>query len=398
MIEKLLRKEVQDFLVEHEQEDEKKLILKHRTLFGLSTGIIADQLSGRRKAKVKLPLYYNTRGIVYPPGLNLEQSSSEKTAQFKADLLDKVLIKKNTLVDLTGGFGVDAYFLSKILNTIHFVEPNASLLSFAQHNHQTLGAVNLQYHNGTAEDFLNSLNEKIDCAFIDPSRRSKTKQKVFKLSDCEPDVPNLLSTIFQKSDCILIKTSPLLDIQHGIKELRHIEKVWVVSVDNECKELLFLCRNGFEKEPNIIAVNLQASHHDFEFNFTEEKSIVSKFSEPLTYLYEPNASILKAGAFKLIGEKFSLFKLHASTHLYTSKELNQDFPGRIFRIIRPVKPSAKNLKEIFPEGKANVITRNYPLTAEELKKKTTLKDGGALYFLGFSGQREKYLVAAERIR
>jgi 16S rRNA G966 N2-methylase RsmD len=398
MIEKLLRKEVQDFLVEHEQEDEKKLILKHRTLFGLSTAIIADQLSGRRKAKVRLPLYYNTRGIVFPPGLNLEQSSSEKTAQFKAALLDKVLVKKNTLVDLTGGFGVDAYFLGKILNTIHFVEPNASLLSIAQHNHQTLGAVHLQYHHSTAENFLNSFNGKVDCVFIDPSRRSKTNQKVFKLSDCEPDVPNLLSTIFQKSDYILIKASPLLDIQEGIKELKHVEKVWVVSVDNECKELLFFCRNGFEGKPNIIAVNVQDGHNAFEFNFTEEKSVNSKFSEPLTYLYEPNTSILKAGPFKLIGEKFSLFKLHASTHLYTSKELNQDFPGRIFKIIQSVKPSAKNLKETFPEGKANVITRNYPLTTEELKKKTKLKDGGALYLLGFSGQTEKYLVAAERIK
>ena len=398
MIEKLLRKEVQDFLAEHEQEDEKKIILKHPTLFGLSTGIIADQLSGRRKSKVKLPLYYNTHGIVYPPGLNLEQSSSEKTAQFKADLLDKVLVKKNTLVDLTGGFGVDAYFLTKIFNTIHFAEPNASLLSFAQHNHQTLGAVHLQYHHSTAENFLNSFNGKVDCVFIDPSRRSKTNQKVFKLSDCEPDVPNLLSTIFQKSDYILIKASPLLDIQEGIKELKHVEKVWVVSVDNECKELLFFCRNGFEGKPNIIAVNVQDGHNAFEFNFTEEKSVNSKFSEPLTYLYEPNTSILKAGPFKLIGEKFSLFKLHASTHLYTSKELNQDFPGRIFKIIQSVKPSAKNLKETFPEGKANVITRNYPLTTEELKKKTKLKDGGALYLLGFSGQTEKYLVAAERIK
>lgn len=398
MIEKLLRKEVQSFLADHEQEDEKKLLLKHHSLFGLSTGIIADQLSGRRKAKVKLPLYYNTRGIVYPPGLNLEQSSSEKTAQLKADLLENALVKKNTLADLTGGFGVDTYFLSKIFNTLHFVEPNAFLLSFARHNHQTLSAVNIQYHDGTAEDFLKPFNGKVDCVFIDPSRRSKTNQKVFKLSDCEPDIPNLLSTIFQKSDCILIKTSPLLDIQQGIKELKHVEKVWVVSVDNECRELLFFCRNGFEGEPKIVAVNVQDGHTAFEFNFTEEKSVVSKFSEPLTYLYEPNTSVLKAGAFKLIGEKFSLPKLHASTHLYTSKKLNQDFPGRIFKIIQLVKPSTKNLKETFPEGKANVITRNYPLTTEELKKKTKLKDGGELYLLGFSGQTEKYLVAAERIK
>lgn len=398
MIEKLLRKEVQDFLLEHEQEDEKKLILKYRTLFDLPMGIIADQLSGRRKAKEKLPIYYKTRGIVYPPGLNLEQSSSERTAQFKADLLDKVLNKKNALVDLTGGFGVDTYLLSKFFSTLYFVEPNESLLSYAQHNHQTLGAENIQYHHCAAEEFLNLFEGKTDCAFIDPSRRNETKQKVFKLSDCEPHVPNLMSTIFQKSGCALVKTSPLLDIQQGINELKHVEMVWVLSVDNECKELLFFCRNGFVEEPTIMAVNLQEGHKDLEFNFTEEKSVISKFSEPLTYLYEPNASILKAGAFKLMGEKFSLFKLHASTHLYTSKELNQDFPGRIFEIIGKVRSNSRILKEIFPEGKANVITRNYPLTTEELRKKTKLKDGGKLYLLGFSGQTEKYLVAAERIK
>jgi hypothetical protein len=147
-----------------------------------------------------------------------------------------------------------------------------------------------------------------------------------------------------------------------------------------------------------MAVNVQDGHKDFEFNLAEEKSVVTKFSEPLTYLYEPNASILKAGAFKLIGEKFSLFKLHASTHLYTSKELNQDFPGRIFKIIGLVKQDPKILRKTFPEGQANVITRNYPLTPEGLKKKTKLKDGGTLYLIGFSGQTEKYLVAAERIK
>jgi 16S rRNA G966 N2-methylase RsmD len=397
MITLLLQPEVQKFILEHEQDDEKKLVLQHRTIHGVFTSLIAEQISGRRKAKIKLPLYYKSQNIIYPPGLNLEQSSSEETAAFKAKILSSILVADKIIADMTGGFGIDSLFLSHLFKKVLYVEPNDSLLSVARHNHEAFQVKNIEYHNNTAEEFLQSYVRKFDCAFIDPSRRNKSSQKVFKLSDCEPDVPNLLSTIFQKADCVLIKTSPLLDIQQGIKELKHVEKVWIISVDNECKELLFFCRNGFKGEPHIAAVNLQEGHDEFEFSLTEEKSTSSKFSDPLTYLYEPNTSILKAGAFKLIGEKFSLFKLHPSTHLYTSKELDQDFPGRIFKIIRTVKPDAKILKETFPEGKANVITRNYPLTAEELKKKTKLKDGGELYLIGFSGQVEKYLVAAERI-
>lgn len=398
MIDLLFRKEVQDFILTHEQEDEKKLVLKHRMILDVPSSIIAEQISGRRKAKTKLPLYYNTRNIVYPPGLNLEQSSSEKTAAFKATILSSALGPNKTITDLTGGFGIDSFFMSKVCREIIYTEPNDSLLHVAKHNHATLGATNIQYHNTTAENFLSSSSGKVDCIFIDPSRRNKASQKVFKLSDCEPDIPALLSEIFQRSNCLLIKTSPLLDIQQGIKELKHVERVWVLSVDNECKELLFFCRKNFAGESRLVAVNLQDGHADFEFNLAEEKNTHSKSSEPLTYLYEPNTSILKAGAFKFIGEHFSLFKLHPSTHLYTSTELIQSFPGRIFKIMRAVKSDPKTLLEVFPDGKANVITRNYPLTPEELKKKTKLKDGGEGYLLGFTGPSEKYLIAAERIK
>lgn len=398
MIESLLQKEVQDFLVTHEQEDEKKLVLKHRTLFGIPSGIIAEQLNGRRKAKTKLPLYYNTPGIVYPPGVNLEQSSSEKTARFKSDLLNDLLPAKSVLADLTGGFGVDSFFFSKVFHTVHFVEPNASLVPIARHNHSMLGAHNIHYQNNTSENFLDSFPGKLDCVFLDPSRRSKTNQKIFSLSDCEPNAVTLLPEIFKKCESVLIKASPLLDLQHGVHELKHVEKIWVVSVDHECKEVLFFCKRDCKGEPEIIAVDLLANPEVFSFTFSEEKNAESQFSTPLHYLYEPNASISKAGAFKKIGEKFSLFKLHPNTHLYTSNDLIQNFPGRIFKILQLVRPDAKLLKSIFPEGKANVITRHYPLTPEELKKKTKLKDGGELYLIGFTGQKEKFLLAADRLK
>lgn len=398
MIDQLLQKEVQDFLVAHEQEDEQKLVLKQRMLFGVPSAIIAEQLVGRRKAKTKLPLYYNTKGIVYPPGLNLEQSSSEKTAYFKADLLRDLLRNKSVLADLTGGFGVDSHFFSKVFGTVHFVEPSASLVPIAQHNHNTLDAANIQYHTSTAEGFLDRFNEKLDCAFLDPSRRSKTNQKVFRLSNCEPNAAKLLPEIFKKCEFVLIKTSPLLDLQQGVQELKSVEKIWVVSVDNECKEVLFFCKRDYTSEPEIIAIDLKSKAEIFSFTFSDEKNAKPNFSTPLHYLYEPNASILKAGAFKKIAEKFSVFKLHPNTHLYTSNDFVQNFPGRIFKVLHLVKADSTELKEIFPEGKANVMTRNYPLSPEELKKKTKLKDGGEFYLIGFSGQNEKHLVAADRIK
>ena len=398
MIALLLQPEVQQFILEHEQDDEKKLILKHRTIHNVPSSLIAEQIIGRRKAKTKLPLYYSNTGVVYPPGVNLEQSSSEETAIFKAKTLKSIVGANTEIADMTGGFGIDSFFFSRVFKKIHYIEPNASLLSFARHNHEALHAENIDYCNATAEEFLKTYPKNLDCVFVDPSRRNKSNQKVFKLSDCEPDVPSLLLNIFQKSDCLLIKTSPLLDIQQGIKELKNVEKVWVISVDNECKELLFFCRKDFSGEVKVIAINLRHDHVNFEFRPSEEKETVAKFSEPLTYLYEPNASILKAGAFKLVGEKFSVFKLHSSTHLYTSNELIQNFPGRVFKTIRAVKPDSKSLKEVFPEGKANVLTRNYPQSPEELKKKTKLKDGGEFYLLGFSSQKEKCLIAAARIK
>jgi 16S rRNA G966 N2-methylase RsmD len=397
MIDSLLRKDVQDFIHAHEQDDEKKLILQHKTILGVPSSRIAAQITGRRKSKTKIPLYYNTEGIVYPSGVNLEQSSSERTALLKAQIVKSLPGTKNTFADLTGGFGVDTLFLSSIFTTAIYVEPDAMLMAYAHHNHKTLGAVNITYHSATAAEFLESTQSTFDCVFIDPSRRNKTNQKIFKLTDCEPDVCSLLPLLLERTSYVLLKTSPLLDIQKGIQELQSVECVYVVSVDNECKELLFLCNKQFHDEPKIIAINLTQESQLVQFKFSEEKECVASFSESLTYLYEPNASILKSGAFKLITKTYPVHKIHRNTHLYTSSALVNDFPGRIFKIIQAVKPDSKTMKEFFLEGKANVITRNYPLSTEALKKKLKLKDGGEQYLIAFSGESKKYLVAASRV-
>lgn len=405
MLQNLLSHEVQQFIIDHENDDEKQLVLKHKFILGLPAAIIAEQIAARRKAKEKLPTHYNSPNIVYPPGINLEQSSSEHTAKFKTTIL---VAAKNTIsgadtqpifkvgVDLTGGFGIDSFYLSKLFSEFHYIEPSISLLEIAKHNHKHLGAINIAHHNTTAENFLQQINS-VDMTFIDPSRRSENK-KVFNFKDSEPAIGLLQSTIFEKTNLLLLKASPLLDIKSGVHELRFVKKIFIVAVENEVKELLFLSQNSFVDEPYIEAVNIRKGRTDsVTFLSSEENDLTVSFSDPKIYLYEPNAAILKAGAFKSIAKMYNLEKIQSSTHLYTSSELVDGFPGRIFKIEARVKPDAKELKSFFPGGKANVTTRNYPLTVEELKKKTGLKDGGDKYLIGFSGLKEKFLVAASRV-
>ncbi len=392
----LTQNDFQDFLFSNENLDEKELVLKHKSVFEIPCSIIANQISGRRKAKLKLPTFYNTKGIVYPPGINIEQCSSEATAQFKVEIIRKYLNKSETRgVDLTGGLGIDSFFFSKNCSSLHYVEKEEFVLQFANHNHVVLGATNIEHHQIKAEEFINSTRDTFDFIFVDPSRRIK-ETKVFKFIDCEPNVYALLPQLFKHANLVLIKASPLLDLQQGIKELQFVKSIYVVSVENECKEVLFLCERDFTGEPTIYCVDLSAQRKSIQFTFTEERNSEVQYSEPLSYLYEPNASILKAGAFKFIGNKFSLNKLQTNTHLYTSHELVENFPGRVFKI-EMVNPKESDLKKYFPYGKANVATRNYPLSADELKKKLKLKDGSDLFLFGVTSLKKRVLLITRRV-
>ncbi len=388
--------EVQIYLFDQTESDVPGLHLRHSEMFGLPFRLIAEQLKARKKAVSKLPLFYKTKGIIYPPSLNWEQCSSEATANFKVEIISREIGKsKFKVADLTGGFGVDSFFLSKNAESLDYVEPDLNLLDIAQHNHSLLGCTNVHYHQAKAEEFLVHGKTNYDLIYLDPSRRDSNSKKVFRLADCQPDINKLLPKLAEASEFVLLKAAPLLDIQQGLSELINVKKIMVVSVDNECKELLFLLQSGHLKAPVIETYNLDKLGHAkqyFSFTFEEEKNINSNFGDPHTYLYEPNASILKSGAFKLVGEKFGLLKLHRNTHFYTSSSLIKNFPGRVFKI-EQIEFNAKN----FPEKKANVITRNYPIKAEELKKKLKLTDGREKYVIGFSGERKKYVVLATRL-
>lgn len=396
----LLQPHVQAIVAANENADVRQFVLQQKALGSISPAMLASQVAGLQKAKSKIPLYYQTENLVYPLGLNLEQSSSQATALFKAQLINENIGNTiATVADLTGGFGIDSFFMAQAAKALTHVESDKLLQEIAQHNHRLLGGTNIQHVNASAEEFISNASA-FDLIYIDPSRRKETK-KVAGLRDCVPDVVSLQSEIFNHTHHLLVKASPLLDISQALQELANVKRVFVVAVENECKELLFWCEKHFYGTPTITAVDLLntgAQLSSFTFTQPQESSALVNYSSPQQFLYEPNAAILKAGAFKSIGHSFALHKLAPSTHLYTSESLRSDFPGRIFRIAQEVKPDAKTILTALPEGKANIITRNYPLQAEALKKKLKLKDGGEMYVLAFSGEKEKYVVVCERVK
>lgn len=395
---------VNEFIRANERIDEHQLVLKQKTVQGVSGAILADQIRALRKAAEKLPTWYKTPGIIYPRLLNLEQSSSEMVAAYRAEIIREFIPGAFSGADLTGGFGVDTFFLSRVLGETTYVEPDANLLAIARHNHQLLGAKNITWVGSDAARFLQQRGGTFDILYIDPSRRDEDR-KYFRLADCEPDVISLQESWFNHTRHVLIKVSPLLDITQALREVRHVAHVFVIAVSNDVKELLLLC-HSLPSEPAVHAVNLRPPSQGiqitsrppsrFDFRPEEERGAVVTYSEPGKFLYEPDATILKAGAFKLVGQRFGLAKLHPGSHLYTTSNYLPDFPGRAFEVTGQVKLD-KELKEKYPRGFANIIVRNHPMTVEEIKKKTGLSEGGELFLVCTRGVDKKFALMCRRL-
>ncbi|HLT72766.1 MAG TPA: class I SAM-dependent methyltransferase [Cyclobacteriaceae bacterium] len=397
-ISQLLHPAIQQFIKTHESSDVQALSLQFDSIEGIPFARIAEQIAGRQKARLKLPQYYATDSILYPPAVNLQQCSSERTARFKADLVSSAGIPKyQSCADLTGGFGVDSFYLSSHFERLHFVEPDAQLLSLARHNHQCLGIRNISYYNTDAGSFLRNANEHLDLIYLDPSRRPGSG-KVIELTNYVPDVRTMIPSILERTRHVLLKASPMLDIQRGLQVLPHVKNVIVVAVSNEVRELLFFCDREHSGEPLLEAAELMKdTTSGFSFYRTEEQASTVVHKDLRRYLYEPSASILKAGAFKLTALRFGLDKLHRNTHLYTSDEFIENFPGRVFEIEAVAGRMTPELKRYFVDGKANVIVRNYPLSADQLKVKSGLRDGGDNYLIGLTSMKGKIIAAARRL-
>lgn len=338
--------------------------------------LFVDQLISWKKASKKLPSWNDTNRLIYPPPLSLEQASSEETANYK-----KRLIQGKVLVDLTGGMGIDSLALSENFQVSHYVERSPELCAVFGHNAKLLGKLAINIHCEEASVFLSRWEKGEDtCFFFDPARRGQNNSKVFKLADCEPDATQLIPEILRKGAKALIKTSPMLDVDLALSELSHVKEIHLVAVKNELKEVLYLIAPDWEGEPRIVTVNLTEERQEFLFLKSEETKVEATIGPVQQWLYEPNVAVMKAGAYKLIGEQFGLKKLAVNSHLYSSIDLIQDFPGRTYEVIEEI--SKNNLKKLLPDQKVNIITRNYPLTPDQVKKKYKLKDGGDYFVIG----------------
>jgi len=381
----ILNKEVQLFINANSKSDITKLVLKGSPFSNVSIQEIAEQIIAKNKCEVKLPTWYSTENIYFPNKLNIEQTSSEIAANYKAKL-----VSGSSLIDITGGFGVDSYYFAQKVNDVTHCEINEELSTFVSHNLKQLQVKNIITHIGDGLKYIKNSKEKFDWIYTDPSRRTDTKGKVFLLEDCLPNIPQNLDTLFEKANNILIKVSPILDITSAINELKFVKEVHILAIENEVKELLFILEKGFIENINIKTINFSKSKNQL-FNFSYSIDFSPIFAEPKKYLYEPNSAILKAGAFTQISEYLNINKLHQHSHLYTSENLI-DFPGRKFEIKYCIPYNKKQLIKLIPTKKANITIRNFPETVAHIRKKTKLKDGGNKYLFFTTDLNENHIV------
>ena len=360
-----------------------------------------QQVEGRQRTHDKLPTFAQIEDWWYPIRLSCEQCSSEATARYKTAIIRQLGEKQDILIDLTGGYGVDTYFLSEQTTQAHYVERNEELCRIAQHNFQIANKP-IHVHNTSAEDFLAQYSmagsvssdvKKEVVVYLDPARRDAHGGKVFRIEDCEPNIIKILPSLRAISSTILIKFSPMLDITSALQSLGNEWDVHVVALHNEVKEIIFVTGNN-----RIHAVNILHEGNDqFSFTRSEEKSALCAMADCICeYIYEPNAAIIKAGAFRLVAERFQLHKLDHNTHLYTADQLTENFPGRVWKVIaQPIK----NQRDIAALGiqRAAILTRNYPLTPEELRKKFKVQESDSHFLIGARIATKPTLILAERI-
>ena len=421
----------QDFIRQHQDDDVRQLAFLGSKYPEVDMPFALDQIRGRKMARVKLPRWASLEGIIYPPHISMEQCSSESTALYKAELAARLLAlpvsssfsEEIGFVDLTGGFGVDfSYIAARLGVKSMYVERQAHLCEVAKENFGRLGLKNAIVKNGDGIEVLHSFLPKKDDAasaddslgiiydqplsllktklglkliFIDPARRDDAGNKVVSLKDCTPDVTVLQEEMLSKADYVIIKLSPMLDWHRAISELSHVREVHIISVNNECKELLLVlsARNMGEKL-RIYCINDAQSFVCDELDMESSSvKIAPSTLEEMPYLYEPNVSLMKAGCFGVLSGRYDARMLSKNSHLFVSREPIAAFPGRSFRIIAVSSFNKKELKRhLSGITKANIATRNFPLSVAELRKRLKLKDGGETYIFATTLSDESHVL------
>ncbi|MFD1770279.1 class I SAM-dependent methyltransferase [Sphingobacterium suaedae] len=382
----LLTTDVQSYIHANQHSNPAAIALQKSPFETVTARELAAQIDGMQRVKKKIPAWLEHTGLYFPEKLNLEQASSSATGAFKSSLI----AKDSRVIDLTGGFGVDSYYFAQHARQVTHCEINEDLSQIVAHNFKVLHVSHVDCIAGDGLELLRSQETSYDMIYIDPSRRVK-QQKVFCLEDCEPNILESQDLFFSRAPYILTKLAPLLDIQLALRSLAQVKDVYVVSVDNDCKELLFMQERNYLGSPQIHAVRLLPDGpHLFSFNYTEEQDTVALYSAPKKYLYDPDVAVNKAGAFKSVGTRYGLGKLAAHTHLYTGDTDVTDFPGKQLKIIDTY--TLKSLKKALPLKKANVISKNFPLRVEEIRKKFKIDDGGNDYLYFCTLERGEHVV------
>ncbi|MCT2564255.1 class I SAM-dependent methyltransferase [Chryseobacterium herbae] len=376
---KLINKEIQNYINAHLNTDLHTLLLKTSPFPDVSMPEIVQQIKGKQTAQKKFPFLLK-EGIIFPPQLNLEQSSSEKTADYKSQIL-----KGKKFIDLTSGFGIDAYYLSQNFEEVTLVEQNQELLSIVEHNWGILER-KATFINQNLEEFLHTNLEHFDVIYLDPARRDQNKNKVFLLEDLSPDILQIREKLLATAAQVVVKLSPLIDLKYLISVLPGIFRIEIIAVRNDVKEVVIFLSKEQKEGITVNCINLESGESAFSFTFGEEEKSQALYSEPEKFIYIPNNAILKAGVFNLISERFELKKLHPNTHIYTSSQNINDFPGRVMDM------EVIESKQIKKKEQFNIISKNYPLKPEDIKKKYGLKDGGKDYLIFTQSKKGKIIL------
>ena len=374
-----------EFIRIHADEDVRQLAFLGKKNPEVDMAYALDQIAGRQKARVKIPSWASIDGIVYPPHISMEQCSSEQTARYKA----RIAGNGEKIVDLTAGFGVDMAFMSAGFKQAVHVEMQPQLCAISSENYKCLGLNHVQVVCSDGVGYLHQM-EHADLIFIDPARRDQHGARTYGIADCTPNVLEIIDEMLQKADRVMIKLSPMLDWQKTVADVGNVSQVHIVSVGNECKELLLEVKKGKDENVKVFCVN---DDQVFSYEIGETHPFTPSPLHSFTFLYEPNASVMKAGCFNLISHRFGITQPDANSHLFLSDKLVEGFPGRRFVIERVSTMNKRELKEALAGiDKANVAVRNFPLSVADLRKRLKLKDGGDVYIFATTDAKKGHLV------
>lgn len=374
-----------EFIRIHADEDVRQLAFLGKKNPEVDMAYALDQIAGRQKARVKIPSWASIDGIVYPPHISMEQCSSEQTARYKA----RIAGNGEKIVDLTAGFGVDMAFMSAGFKQAVHVEMQPQLCAISSENYKHLGLNHVQVVCSDGVGYLHQM-EHADLIFIDPARRDQHGARTYGIADCTPNVLEIIDEMLQKADRVMIKLSPMLDWQKTVADVGNVSQVHIVSVGNECKELLLEVKKGKDEKVKVFCVN---DDQVFSYEIGETHPFTPSPLHSFTFLYEPNASVMKAGCFNLISHRFGITQPDANSHLFLSDKLVEGFPGRRFVIERVSTMNKRELKEALAGiDKANVAVRNFPLSVADLRKRLKLKDGGDVYIFATTDAKKGHLV------